>query len=142
MSVKSKKMRNECENKRRIPIDNTTCAFSCTEQYGAYQRKRQVIDAVEIPRQTRQSACHALQPVVPSSQTNKPTPQAQPKPSQDKAQSKEKTSEKAPSPSKPDNTNTPTHPYAAATENAYLPPHECNFASKPPKHKDAAYHTQ
>src|SRR5262245_8745219 len=105
-------------------------------------RKRQVIDAVEIPCQTRQSARQAPQPEAPSSQPKKLTPQAQPKPSQDKVQSKEKTSEKAPSPSKPDNTNAPTHTYAAATENAYLPPHECNFASKPPKDKDAAYRTQ
>src|SRR5215510_13828727 len=105
-------------------------------------RKRQVIDVVEIPRQTRQSARQASQPEAPSSQPKKPTPQAQPKPSQEKAQPRDKAPEKAPSPSKLDNTNVPTHPYAAATENTYLPPHERNFASKPPKDKDAAYRTQ
>jgi len=105
-------------------------------------RKRQVIDAVEIPRQTRQSARQAPQPEAPSSQPKKPTPQTQPKPSQEKVQPKDKAPEKVPSPSKPENTNAPIHPYAAATENAYLPPHECNFTSKPPKDKDAAYCTQ
>src|SRR5262245_33965796 len=105
-------------------------------------RKRQIVEAVEIPRQTRQSARQAPQQEASSSQPKKSTPQTQSKPTQDKAQPKEKTPEKAPSPSKPDNTNAPIHPYAAATENAYLPPHERNFASKPPKDKDAAYRTQ
>jgi hypothetical protein len=38
----------------------------------------------------------------------------------------------------------PIHPYAAAKENSYLPPHERNFAgpSKGKEHEDHTYHTQ
>ena len=105
-------------------------------------RKRQVIDAVEIPRQTRQSPRQAPQPEASSSQPKKSTPETQSKPTQDKTQTKESVPNKVPSSSKDDNPNAPIHPYATAKENAYLPPHERNFASKPPKDKDAAYRTQ
>src|SRR5262245_22253047 len=90
----------------------------------------------------QQSMHQAPQQEASSSQPKKPTPQMQPKPIQEKVQPKDKAPEKAPSSPKPDTTNMPTHPYAAATENVYLPPHECNFTSKPPKDKDAAYRTQ
>jgi hypothetical protein len=38
----------------------------------------------------------------------------------------------------------PVHPYAAAKENSYLPPHKCNFMgpSKGKEHEDQTYHTQ
>jgi hypothetical protein len=112
-------------------------------------KKRQVTDAAEIPRQTRQQAKQARQdaessnpkPVQPSS------PPQQPKPQQKKpavaSPPKETQPERPTDPpaTEPEKSSGPIHPFAAAAENRYLPPHERNFAAKPNKDKDFAYRT-
>jgi len=92
----------------------------------------------------RQSTCQAQKPQqeAPTPQTKKSTLQVQPKPTTDQLQPKESVSEEAPSSPKVNKPNAPIHPYTAAKENAYLPPHDHNFTSKPPKDKDTVYRTQ
>ena len=91
-------------------------------------RKRQVLDAVEIPRPQRVSARQAQnKPQAESSApaVKKTTPKAQ---------------EKAPT-APVEKPSEPSHPYASIPENSYLPPHERNFGMKPSKEKDMAYRT-
>jgi Periplasmic protein TonB, links inner and outer membranes len=99
-------------------------------------RKRQVMDAVEIPRQTRQQA--RRQNAEPTTSSKPQPPPKKTTPTPPKETPKEKSPEPAPAPAKPTG---PVHPYAAAAENAYLPPHERNFAAKPAKDKEFAYRT-
>jgi len=108
-------------------------------------RKRQVLDAVEVPRLTRQSTRQDKPPQqnAQPKPVRKSPPPTQPTPAQDKAPVKKTSPDNAKHPTPPEKRNAPTHPYAATPENTYLPPHERNFAAKPPpKDKDAAYRTQ
>jgi hypothetical protein len=89
-------------------------------------RSRKVMEAVEIPRRTRQ------QDKAPESTPSQPPPPVA------------STSQKPSSASNPPPTVAkaaePTHPFAAIPENSYVPPHERNFAAKP-QAKDFAYRT-
>ena len=95
-------------------------------------RKRQVLDAVEVPRPQRASQRQA--PSRSQQETSAPPANKTTSKPQDKAPAPavEKSNEKP---------NVPSHPYASVPENSYLPPHERNFGTKFPKDKDIAYRT-
>jgi hypothetical protein len=99
-------------------------------------RQRQVMSAGDVPRQTRQQARRQNQ-----EQTAPPKPQAQPKRTPPPQPPKEAPRQEIPDPTPPAKPSGPIHPYAAAAENSYLPPHERNFAAKPAKDKEFAYRT-
>ena len=97
-------------------------------------RKRQIMDAVEIPRQPRQA------PQVDRPASTNATQQSANAPSPESLAKSKKPSSKDKAPATPtpiDKPSSSIHPYAAISENRYLPPHERNFAAKP--NKEVAY---
>jgi hypothetical protein len=118
-------------------------------------QKRQVMDAVEIPRILRRPANAQMnQPIPAPNATNTnppppaPAPVAQPSETQSLSPAPQEASSsdkgKAPETSRePDITaqdpQPPIHPFANLPENAYIPPQDRVFAGKQPRDKDGAY---
>jgi hypothetical protein len=115
-------------------------------------RRRQVMDSVEIPRRNLRSNANQPSKPTPPAQSDKPPTSQQKKKTptpatveSDKSKTPTPTSSKSadshPLPPTQQSIEKPIHPFAKASENSYVPPHERNFAAKPTKDKDVAYRT-
>ena len=106
-------------------------------------RKRQIMDAVEIPRRTKQPR---PAPAVPNQTDNtsstKPAPKAGKAADAATSQITPKEANRiAQKPTAQGTTsNAPSHPFAAAND-SYMPPFDRNFAAKQQRDKDFAYRT-